>query len=33
MWAVQQVWLFWVAPILGAFLAGIAYPIVAENDR
>ncbi len=33
MWAVQQVWLFWVAPILGAFLAGIAYPIVAEDDR
>lgn len=32
-WAIQQVWLFWVAPILGAFLAGIAYPLVAEDDR
>ena len=25
-WAVQQLWLFWVAPILGALIAGIAYP-------
>ena len=24
-WAVQQLWLFWVAPILGAVLAGILY--------
>lgn len=25
-WAVQQLWLFWAAPILGALIAGIAYP-------
>ena len=28
-WAVQQLWLFWVAPILGAVLAGLVYPVVA----
>ncbi len=29
-WAIQQLWLFWVAPIVGAALAGLAYPLVAE---
>jgi aquaporin Z len=29
-WAMQQLWLFWVAPIVGAALAGIVYPLVAE---
>jgi aquaporin Z len=29
-WAIQQLWLFWVAPIVGAALAGIVYPLVAE---
>lgn len=28
-WAIQQLWLFWVAPILGAILAGVIYPIMA----
>jgi aquaporin Z len=28
-WAIQQLWLFWVAPILGAALAGIVYPLMA----
>jgi len=28
-WALQQLWLFWVAPIIGAILAGIIYPIMA----
>lgn len=27
-WALQQVWLFWVAPIVGAALAGVAYKFV-----
>jgi len=27
-WAVQQLWLFWVAPIAGAALAGLAYPLL-----
>ncbi|HKV42130.1 MAG TPA: aquaporin, partial [Blastocatellia bacterium] len=26
-WALQQLWLFWVAPIAGAVLAGLAYSI------
>jgi len=25
-WALAQLWLFWVAPIVGAVLAGLAYP-------
>lgn len=28
-WALAQLWLFWVAPIAGAALAGIVYPQVA----
>lgn len=28
-WALAQVWLFWVAPLIGAILAGLVYPIVA----
>jgi aquaporin Z len=25
-WAIAQLWLFWLAPLTGAFLAGVAYP-------
>jgi aquaporin Z len=28
-WATSQLWLFWVAPILGAALAGVVYPMIA----
>jgi aquaporin Z len=28
-WALAQLWLFWVVPIAGAMLAGVAYPILA----
>ncbi len=28
-WALSQLWLFWVAPIVGALLAGFVYPLVA----
>ena len=27
-WALSQLWLFWVAPIGGAILAGLAYPLL-----
>jgi aquaporin Z len=30
-WAVQQLWLFWIAPLVGATLAGIAYPALAGH--
>ncbi len=31
-WAIQQVWLFWLAPILGAFLAGLFYYYIFESS-
>ena len=32
-WALQQLWLFWVAPILGAILAGVVYPLMAGDPE
>jgi len=32
-WAIGQLWLFWVAPIIGAILAGIIYPLLAEEKE
>ena len=32
-WALQQLWLFWVAPILGAVLAGVASRFMWPDDR
>src|SRR5689334_5464241 len=32
-WAVEQLWLFWVAPIIGAAIAGIAYPMLAGEPQ
>jgi aquaporin Z len=31
-WALAQLWLFWVAPILGAAIAGFVYPLVAGKQ-
>ena len=30
-WALTQLWLFWLAPIAGAALAGLAYPRLAKS--
>ncbi len=30
-WALSQLWLFWLAPILGAAIAGIVYPLLSED--
>ena len=32
-WAVSQLWLFWLAPIIGAALAGLAYRFLAEERQ
>lgn len=32
-WAIQQLWLFWVAPIVGAALAGLAYSFFAGEPE
>jgi aquaporin Z len=32
-WALRQLWLFWVAPIAGAAIAGIVYPFFATTDE
>ncbi|HSJ07031.1 MAG TPA: aquaporin Z [Longimicrobiales bacterium] len=31
-WAVQQLWMFWVMPIIGALVAGLVYKAVFEED-
>lgn len=31
-WAVQQLWLFWVAPIIGAILGAVIYRILKPTD-
>lgn len=32
-WAIEQLWLFWVAPIIGAIFAGLIYKFISpEND-
>jgi aquaporin Z len=32
-WAVQQLWLFWVAPIIGGVLGGIVYRILGNSKE
>ena len=30
-WAIAQLWLFWIAPLIGAAIAGVLYPAMAEE--
>jgi aquaporin Z len=32
-WALAQLWLFWIAPIIGAALAGVVYPLMAGKPK
>jgi aquaporin Z len=32
-WALEQLWLFWLAPIVGAALAGVVYPLIAGSGE
>ncbi len=32
-WALSQLWLFWIAPILGAVAGAVAYRAVAESGK
>jgi aquaporin Z len=31
-WAVAQLWLFWVAPVVGAFLGAMAYKVLGKAE-
>lgn len=31
-WALNQLWLFWVAPLVGAVIAGLIYPMVFGEE-
>jgi aquaporin Z len=31
-WPMEQLWLFWVAPIAGALLAGLLYPVLSSAE-
>jgi glycerol uptake facilitator-like aquaporin len=32
-WALQQLWLFWLAPAIGAAIAGFTYKVLFEVER
>jgi aquaporin Z len=32
-WAISQLWLFWVAPVIGAVLGAVTYTAISGDDR
>jgi aquaporin Z len=32
-WAVAQLWLFWLAPIVGAVLGAVSYRLIASEEK
>lgn len=32
-WALGQLWLFWVAPVIGGALAGVVYPLISADEK
>lgn len=32
-WAIAQLWLFWVAPLIGAVLGAFAYRFIGETEK
>ncbi|MGR4975038.1 aquaporin Z [Pseudomonas sp. LARHCG127] len=32
-WAIEQLWLFWVAPLLGAIIGGVSYRWLGQENR
>jgi len=32
-WAIEQLWLFWLAPIVGAVIGAVAYKFIASDER
>jgi aquaporin Z len=32
-WALSELWLFWVAPIIGAILAGLIYKFISPDKE
>jgi len=31
-WAIEQLWLFWLAPIVGAVIGAVAYKFIASDE-